>query len=97
MSWPTVQDAVRGSHGIAALTSVNIDRRFSGDLTAAVEIGSRRPDHQVDRALHDRFELLARRPRPGADRDGVDGRGGELREDLRIGRRRQLALLAGAC
>ena len=43
------------------------------------------PHHHVDRALDDRFQLLARHAGAGADRDGVDGGGGQLRQHLRIG------------
>jgi hypothetical protein len=50
------------------------------------------PDHHVDRARHDRFELLALHPRTRPDRDGVDGRGGELRRHFGIGCWRQFAL-----
>ena len=43
----------------------------------------RRAAHHIDRALHDRFQFLARHLRAGTDRDGVDGRGGQLRQHLR--------------
>jgi hypothetical protein len=43
------------------------------------------PAHHVDRAVHDRLELLARHAGAGADRDRVDGRGGQLRQHRRIG------------
>ena len=51
--------------------------------------------HHIDRALHDRLQLLARHPGAGADRDGVDGGGGQLRQHRGIGGCRQFALLLG--
>ena len=38
------------------------------------------PQHHIDRAVDDRFEFLARHLGAGADGDGVDGGGGELRQ-----------------
>ena len=52
-----------------------------------------RPDHHVDRAVHDRFQFLARNLGAGADRDGVDGGRRELRQHRGIGARGQFALL----
>src|SRR5213076_2912935 len=34
--------------------------------------------HHIQRALHDRFQIPARYVGPGADRNGVDGRGRKL-------------------
>src|SRR5215471_21558775 len=53
-----------------------------------------RPWHQhVERALDDRFQLLARHMGAGANGDAVDRGGRKLRQHGRIGTVRQLALL----
>src|SRR5262245_26714285 len=54
------------------------------------------PQHQVERALDDCLQLLPGGPRPGADRDRMDGSGGKLRQHDRIGALGQFAGLLGA-
>src|ERR1700756_360524 len=52
-----------------------------------------RPANHVDRAGDDRLQFPARHAGAGADRDGVDGGGGEMREYGGIGAVGQFALL----
>ncbi len=50
--------------------------------------------HHIDRTFHDRLQFVARRLGARPDRDGVDGRGGELREHYGIGGFGQFAVLS---
>ena len=88
-----LEEAVRGYMGL-----LEVDRDPRDGLVDVVavpgapEVGrcgyrlvSGRPQHHVKRAVHDRFELLARHAGAGTDGDGVDGGGGELRQHRGIG------------
>ena len=87
--------------GDRAVETVAAAARRSGSLPRADSrgVGRRRlrlrPHHHVDRALHDRLQLLPRHARAGTDGDGVDGGGGELRQRRRIGAFWQFALFLG--